>query len=184
MADGYILFAKIVEEIRRLVSQQVTGTLFIATNENRSAQVSIEDGKIVYLYFSNTVGTTALERMAQIHAGRYRFQEGPAGLPRVDLPPTETILAALEAAASREGASDRREGGEAPAVAAGLTEPQKSVLVACLVEFIGPIAEILSEDHLRQASDLNTTIDALAGEIPSPDQAAQFRTLVLSKLSG
>ncbi|MFD2111027.1 hypothetical protein [Thiorhodococcus fuscus] len=178
MADGYIIFAKIVEEIRRLVSQQVTGTLFIATNENRSAQVSIEAGKIVYLYFSNTVGVTALERMAQIHSGRYRFQEGPAGLPRVDLPPTETILAALEAAASRGDASGPREGAEA----SGLTEPQKTVLVECLVEFIGPIAEILSEDHLRQASDLNTTIDALAGEIPSPDQATQFRALVRAKL--
>jgi hypothetical protein len=44
------------------------------------------------------------------------------------------------------------------------------------------MAGFLCEDHLGDAVDLQTAIDALVAEIPSTEQAQKFRAMVLEKL--
>lgn len=176
MTQDYIPFPKIVAEIEKLCAQSLTGTLFVATKANRSAQLTIENGEIVFVYFFNKRGEEALELMSTIRAGRYRFQEGAVSR-RDPLPPTENILKSLLGGELAGGQVS-----EKIPVGSGLSQDQKKILESCLAGFIGPMAGIICEDHLDAVADIQTAINALASEIPSPESAEQFKTKVLATL--
>ena len=176
MTQDYISFPEIVAEIRKLCTQRVTGTLFVATKANRSAQLILEKGEIIFIYFFNKRGEEALELMSTIRAGRYRFQEGTVSR-RDPLPATEVILQSLSGGQKNAAqASDKLSAGT------GISQEQKTVLENCLAGHIGPMAGIICEDHLDVVADLQGAIDALVAEIPSSEQAEKFRVMVLDKL--
>lgn len=176
MTQDYIPFPEIVSELKKLCTQRVTGTVFIATKANRSAQVILDKGEIVFIYFFNKRGEEALELMSTIRAGRYRFQEGGVTR-RSPLPSTDAILQSLLSGQKViDQVTEQRLNGP------GLSQEQKNVLETCLAGYIGPMAGIICEDHLGVASDLQAAIDALVAEIPSPEQAEKFRVMVLAKL--
>ena len=178
MTQEYIPFPEIVAELRKLCIQAVTGTLFVATKANRSAQLMLDKGEIVFVYFFNKRGKEALELMSTIRAGRFRFQEGGVSR-RTPLPPTDAILQSLI-----DGYKIPDQDIQEPlSIGLGLSQEQKTVLEACLAEFIGPMAGIICEDHLDVAANLQDAVDALAAEIPSPDQAKKFKAIALEKLS-
>ncbi|WP_163338424.1 DUF4388 domain-containing protein [Desulfopila sp. IMCC35008] len=191
--ETYIPFRDLVNELEQLCSAQKTGVFFIATKANRSAQLMMEDGKIVFIYFFNKRGRDGLKLMTQIKAGRFRFQEGPINAKPMDLPPTPEIIDFLRSAASGTEAEGIADTVEAPSLkktdeptassaGAGLTPDQKDKLEDLLAVYIGPMAAIICEDHLDTAPDLNTAIEALASEVPSADQAASFRNEAQKKL--
>lgn len=49
MTQDYIPFSEIVAEIKKLCAQKVSGTLFVATKANRSAQLILDKGEIVFI---------------------------------------------------------------------------------------------------------------------------------------
>ncbi len=173
MSEDYIPFPEIVGELARLYRAKATGTLFVATDANRSVHVMLEKGEIIYLSYANKRGVEALDLLPSIAAGRYRFQEGRVCANRMQLPATAAILNLLRkndrAAVSSPGA-------------ACLTQHQRNVLQDCLAEFVGPIAALVCEDQLGEAKDLRSAIDALSAEISSPSMAQEFQALTLSRL--
>jgi Domain of unknown function (DUF4388) len=182
MIQDYIPFSEIVSEIGSLCKQKATGTLFIATRENRSAQIMLDKGEIVYIFFSSKRGQEALDLMAKMSEGRYRFQEGGIISRRMQLPPTQTILQILSTD-SKQLPSASREQEKKASVRSGLSAEQKSILETCLAECIGPMAAIICEDHFSSAGDLSAAIEALAGEIPSAGQVKKFREMVSARLA-
>jgi hypothetical protein len=179
MTQDFIPFPEIVSEIKKLCAERVTGTLFVATKANRSAQIILDHGEIVFLYFFNKKGVEALELMSTIRAGRYRFQQGTDPR-RSPLPSTNAIIQSL---ASGEKVADQGvQVSEKPKTGPGLSDEQKNVLESCLAGYIGPMAGIICEDHLDTVTDIQAAIDALAAEIPSPAQAEKFRAMVQEKL--
>jgi len=176
MTLDYIPFVEIVAALKKLCVQRATGTLFVATKANRSAQVILDRGEIVFLYFFNKRGQEALELMSTIRAGRYRFQEGPVSRRSV-LPSTDALLQSL---ISGEKFVDQA--GEQQSIGPGLTKEQKNILETCLAGYIGPMAGIICEDHLGAAADLDSAIDALVAELPSSVPAEKFRAMVVQKL--
>lgn len=181
MNQDYIPFSQIVVEIGRLCKQRATGTLFIATKANKSAQIVLDKGEIVFIFFSSKRGEEALALMSTIRAGRYRFQEGGVIPRRLPLPSTEAILKKLEGGTVEE-ASLPENRNMTQDVAGLLSQEQKHALESCLAECIGPMAAIICEDHLSAAKPLEETVDALAAEIPSAGQAQKFRELVAARL--
>lgn len=185
MAETNIPFAEIVADLGKLAQSGATGAIFVTTNDDRSAQVVFDKGRIVYLYYAHKAGVSALEEMAGIRSGRYRFQPGPSGLPRLELPPNEVILAALLNVATAQALGQSGETSEqqsADTAVPALTSVQRAVLQACLAEFVGPIAAILCDDHIGPAAGLDEVIEALASELPAGQQAQQFKTMVRNKL--
>lgn len=181
MTQDYVPFAQIVVALAGLCRQKATGTLFVATMANKSAQIVLEKGEIVFIFFSSKRGEEALTLMSTIQSGRYRFQEGGVIPRRMELPPTAAILARLEGAAA--GVIVQEERGEAKSLPGnGLSREQRDALESCLAECIGPMAAIICEDHCSAAKPLAAVVDALAAEIPSPDQAQKFRELVSARL--
>ena len=182
MTQDYTPFATIVDEIGKLCKQKASGTLFIATKANRSAQMVLDKGEIVFVYFSSKRGEEALKLMTAIRAGRYRFQEGGVIPRRMPLPKTDAILAALGRNAGQGLVGNQAEKATFASEDNGLSQEQKDVLEFCLAECIGPMAAIICEDHFSGKGDIHGIVEALAAEIPSAGQAEKFRELVAAKL--
>jgi Domain of unknown function (DUF4388) len=202
MTQDNLPFSEILKQLDLLCKQKATGTLSLTTSANRSAQVAIENGEVVFLFYSGKMGEAALAAMATIDSGRFRFQENTLPSRRMTLPATATLLARLRSgAAATSGTaaapsgSAATGGGSGPAVTpavsttapsqggSGLTEEQKQTFERCLAEHIGPMAAIICEDLLRGALNVEQALDALAAEVPTPAAAEQFRKMVLARLS-
>jgi Domain of unknown function (DUF4388) len=203
MTQDNVPFSEILKQLDKLCKQKATGTLSLTTSANRSAQVAIENGEVVFLFYSGKMGEAALAAMATIDSGRFRFQENSLPSRRMTLPATATLLARLKSgAATTSGNADvpspssnsaAISTGSAvtpavstaapPRVASSLTAEQKQILERCLAEHIGPMAAIICEDQLRGTFNIEEALDALAAEVPTPAAAEQFRKMVLARLS-
>lgn len=183
MNQDYIPFQAIIDKLKEFCTQQTSGILFIATKANRSAQIVLENGEIVFVYFYNKRGVEALKLMLTIEAGRYRFQKNATSSRRSSLPSTDKILRFLKRETDNQIPPEPTEPTEvSEPVQSSLDENQKRILETVLVEYIGPMAAIICEDHLDSAPDIAAAIDVLASEIPSPDQAQKFRTQIAASL--
>ena len=180
MNQDYIPFQAIIDKLEEFCTQQASGILFIATKGNRSAQIVLENGKIVFVYFYNKQGTEALKLMLAIEAGKYKFQKNATSPRRSPLPSTDNILRFLNRETDNTVPPEPTEVTEQ--VQSSLNNNQKRILETVLAEYIGPMAAIICEDHLDSAPDIKAAIDALASEIPSPDQAQKFRIQVATAL--
>lgn len=203
MTQDNLPFSEILKQLDLLCKQKATGTLSLTTSTNRSAQVAIENGEVVFLFYSGKMGEAALAAMATIDSGRFRFQENSLPSRRMTLPATATLLARLQsgAAATSGNAVAPNPSSNSAAVGAGsafsnaastaapprggsgLTAEQKQILERCLAEHIGPMAAIICEDQLRGRLNMEEALDALAAEVPTPAAAEQFRKMVLARLS-
>ncbi|MFH0783791.1 MAG: DUF4388 domain-containing protein [Pseudomonadota bacterium] len=181
MTQNYIPFSEIVSNIGSLCKNKSTGTLFIATGDNRSAQIMLDKGEIVYIFFSSKRGQEALSLMSTIQDARYRFQEGGVVSRRMQLPPTQAILQSL-ASGSGQASPSNHGRAEKVVLGDGLSDAQKNVLQTCLADCIGPMAAIICEDHFNSVGDLQAAIEALVSEIPSPVQVQKFRAMVSERL--
>lgn len=181
MTQEYIPFHAIVGEIKRFCDLKSTGTMYVATKANRSAQIVFERGEIVFVYFYNKRGQDALDLMVDIVAGRYRFQEGVISARRVSLPPTTDVINFL-LRGKNGGNSLSQNDQQQISVGGGLDSAQKTVLEAALAEYIGPMAAIICEDYLSSAANVTAAVDALASEIPSADQAEKFKSQMRVRL--
>lgn len=175
MAQDYIPSPEITREIGRLSERKASGTVFIATRDNHVAQIMLDRGEIVFIFFAGKRGQEALNLLTRIREGRYRFQEGGVVSRGMPLPPTQDILLALDGGPEHvpaHGQDARAPEGK------GLSAAQKTLLESCLADCIGPMAAIVCEDHFNSASSFQATVNALAAEIPSPGQARKFREMI------
>ena len=178
--QGYVSFAEIVRQIKSLSKKRETGTLFITTKANRSAQIMLEDGRVVYLSCCNKRGRDALTRLKEIQGGRFRFQPGRPMARPMELPPTSELIEELRRAAglSTPSSDGRRRGGGQNTVLR-ISAAQRSELEAALTSYIGPVASIICEEALDTAPDLATAVDVMAAEIPVEENAVRFREAAL-----
>lgn len=191
MTRDTISFAEIVAELERICAAKKTGTLYITSQLNRSAQLMVDKGSIVYLYYFNKRGRDALHLMPEISSGRCRFQEGSVPALRSEPLMTDDILRYLKAAASVDEGADvagqsASGAGVEPSGAprTSLSDEQKRQLEEGLALYIGPMAAIICEDHLTGSVDLQMAVARLAGEIPAEAQAKTFREDMLKRLAG
>jgi len=188
MSQENTLFVEIVAELRRICAAGRSGTMYLTSQLNRSAQIVIDQGNIVYLYYFNRRGREALQAMPEIVSGRHRFQESSVPSLKMEDLSTEEILRYLSVAAGEV----TYVGDEVQPGIGGingdayttmeLTEEQRRILEESLTFYIGPMASILCEDHLCEAVDPRSAVERLAREIPAEDQAVRFRKEMLARL--
>ena len=177
MSQHYLPFSQVVEEIKQLCRKQVSGSLFISTDCNRSAHVIIESGEINYIYYFNKHGIEALDAMCDISNARHQFQEGMLTDQHTPLPPTHEIIKTLADLAPKEISKD-----VTPTPVFECSDAQKAILEDCLAEYIGPVAGFICEDTLNSVLNLEAALDKLAAEIPDDNESLQFKKDVLNKL--
>ena len=174
-----LYFAQFVKgELHKLCQEKRTGTLFIASVDNRLVQFGLDQGQIVFVSCQNKRGPEALLLLQEqnFKVSVTRFVEGQSPVNRLELPPTDQILRQLEGGLGRSSATV----GSGPR---GLSDKAKAVLEQELVEFIGPMAAIICEETWNSVGELEAALEVLSRELPDPGQVVRFRQNVLKRLA-
>lgn len=184
-------FFEIIDDIKRLCEQGRTGTIFLVSDNNRMAQVFLENGNIASILCRGQRGQQALDSLSNMQSVRLRFDDTIKIAPNRDGLSNQTVFETLlKAAGKLSGISTN--------VSAKLAEPAtpvvtnaatfsinadtKKLVQDTLTIYIGPFAEIVCQDHFDKANNLRGLIEQLAGEIPNETSANQFRSELLKKL--
>ena len=173
--EEMIPYQVLIEKVRDYCAERRTGTVFIVSSDNRMAQVHLESGAIVALMCRGRRGLDAVASIRDMISGRLRFDGNFVSASDTESFDTDKTLALLgcgqartspAAAAAASAPAPRQAGGVSPAYAAKLE--------AILIQYIGPMGEIVCADHVAEAADVRTLITALSGEVPDKAQATQF----------
>jgi len=178
-SDPVLTYRQLIAEVRRLCVQRQTGWLFITTSDNHSVRFGLQNGAIVALTFRNKTGMEALAAIQQVLKGSPSFSNGlPNPKPQAGLPPTPELLALLQSAATDHPDEDTGPGPLDEALARS-----RPIIEAELVEYLGPMARLLLDEHVPAASSLTDLIDSLAREISDPAKSASFKERVRARLA-
>jgi hypothetical protein len=178
--DRVLTYRQLISEVRRLCARRQTGWVFITTSDNHSVRFGLQDGAIVAISFRNQTGPEAVAAIQQVHKGSLSFSDGPPHpKPQAGLPPTTELLALLQNAATDPADEEDADGHP---VDEALTR-SRSVLEAELVEYLGPMARLVVDEHLSAARSLSHLIDSLAGELNDPAKSSAFKERVRERLA-
>jgi len=173
-----IPFRRIVEMVREFCTQRRTGTVFIVSDDNRMAQVHLDSGNIVALLCRGRRGQEAVAGMRTMQAARLRFDDNYLTADDNERFDTNKVLELLGGGAEgQRAAAAAAAPASAPAVTEGpgtVTPAQATTLEHILIQYIGPMGEIVCADHVAQAGNVRALIAVLADEVPDKAQAAQF----------
>jgi hypothetical protein len=183
-------FLRIVGYLKDLCAQGRSGTLFLVSDDNRMAQVRLDNGQIASLLCRNRRGLEALGILRDMQHARLRFDESFMAKGENDNLSTQAIFDSLLGAAGAVPATPAAAAPAAPvqpAAAGGsqafkLTPDTKVTIQRVMTQYIGPMAEIICDDHFDAAGNMQALVQLLAGEISAPDQAARFRADIAREL--
>jgi hypothetical protein len=185
-------FLRIVEYLKQLCAQGRSGTLFLVSDDNRMAQVRLDNGEIASLLCRNRRGLEALGILRGMQHARLRFDENFMDRANHDNLSTQAIFDVLfnavsggaAPAAPSAAAAVPPAAKPAPAADAGLllTPQAKATIQRVMTQYIGPMAEIICDDHFAEAGNMRALVQLLAGEISAPEQAAKFRAEIAREL--
>jgi hypothetical protein len=196
-------YAELLSELSRLCAARRTGTMFIATTDNQSARIGLQQGDIISLVFRTQRGLEAIDRIRKITAGRFTFSDTVVDrVASADLPTTSDLLSLLAgnsappvvsaAPAPPAPPPDAAPRPGAPAQAQAAASPElvrvQGVIEAELTEFVGPIAPLLCRGHISKAAaagsplDLPALVEAVAREIGDRAKEDRFKQQALARL--
>ena len=206
MAQAEMLpFQGIVDYLKQLCAQGRSGTVFLVSDDNRMAQVRLDNGQIASLLCRNLRGLEAVGILRGMRHARLRFDESfmargendhlsnqaifeqlfaetPASLaPAVPAPPAVRFAPAMPATATPAVPATATPAVPAPP-ALMLTPHVKATIERVMTQYIGPMAQIICEDHFDAAGNMHALVQLLAGEISAPQQAARFRLEIAREL--
>ena len=171
-------FWRIVEQLRQFCAERLTGTVFIVSDDNRMAQVHLESGNIVMLLCRGRRGLEALAAMRTMLNARLRFDDSYVSSRETEHLNTSEVIDQLgmSLAAGPVAAAAPVAVRPAPAVQGGTLSPDTiAKLERMLVQYIGPMAQIVCAEHAGQAADLRSLALALSTEITDKKHADAFR---------
>ncbi len=199
-------WGELLQELIRMCNERRTGTLFIATNDNRLARVALKDGVISAVEFQRKQGLAAIKLMQSILAGTWRFNEelmlvsGVQSLPSTpgllkmlaDKPGSDSALPAHELSVPQTLPPQQPGAGTLGAAKQRFSFVDvsellqvKELITAELIGIIGPMGKLVCEDHLSALTDRRSVmmaIEKIAAEIDDPDLERQFKLSVAEKL--
>ena len=169
--EAFAPFPRIVEHVKELCTQGRTGTLFLVSEDNRMALMRFEAGAIVTIVHRNRRGLEALAAVCEIKSAKLRFDVASvAPIDTHDLA-TKDILDHLEKVARQM---------PSPAASPDIPRPAsfspevKLAVQKIMMKYVGPMAEIVCDEHFSVVLDARMLARLLAGEIPNPEQSARF----------
>lgn len=176
--EQFVPLNTIVDALERLGVQGATGTLFIGARTNQNAQVALRNGKVEFVYYQGKRGREALALLASLDEGRYQFRPGILTPHAESLPSTAKIVQGFRLASRPKpdaAAAHRRIRAGDVATPRTPVFRQRKLLTELLTEYIGPTAPGLVTQQVIQQGNMMVVIATLAGEIPSEEDAADFR---------
>ena len=167
-------FQGIVDYLKQLCAQGRSGTVFLVSDDNRMAQVRLDNGQIASLLCRNLRGLEAVGILRGMRHARLRFDESFMARGENDHLSNQAIFEQLFA----EGPAS-----PVPAPPALMLTPHvKATIERVMTQYIGPMAQIICEAHFDAAGNMHALVQLLAGEISAPQQAARFRLEIAREL--
>ncbi|OLC15300.1 MAG: hypothetical protein AUH29_08180 [Candidatus Rokubacteria bacterium 13_1_40CM_69_27] len=179
-------YRDLIGEVRRLCAEGRTGTVFITTSDNHSVRFVLRSGAITAMVFGLQTGLAAMTSIKRITAGRLSYSEElPQRAPQEELPPTPELLTLLGGGMAPDAADD---GGPSAGTVATSLNRSRAILETELVEYLGPMARVVCNEHLTRAArggstSVNDVIEGLASELGDPEKAARFKERVRARLA-
>ncbi len=178
MKSVYLSLPGIIDELRVLGKAKATGSFFIVSDEQHSAIVGFESGRIVSLQCRLRFGEKAIPLIAGIRNGTCRFEQTATFVRRVDFADNEEVFRRIYSArepddddAGRDSAADSgvpkaKVAVEQPALR--LSDKQKMDIENILVEELGPMGSIVL-DSIENCTDIPGIMEVIRSEVDSPD---------------
>jgi len=202
--------AELVDQIGGLCAQKKSGNLVLISDDNRMAQMHLLQGLFVFIMCRGRRGRDALPLLRTMSYARMTLDssmevrgDGTAFAPASvlaylkgtteQLPELTTVGGAAQAGAAPAASAAAAPAARAPQAApqaqpaarpsvSGITADTRYLLQNCMVRYIGPMAEIVCEEHFDAIKDLASLVTALAAEIPNKDQRSAFKADVAKAL--
>lgn len=185
-------YDELVAALQQLVEDKRSTTMYIKTNDNRLAMWVLRNGEIDAMMYGAARGSKALKNFLSVTGGTYRLANDGLKLPSGDLPNTVGVLNLLLDGQNRTTVDNGNHGHQAtPQGPAIPYSPALAVVAEGLGDFLGPIAEMVTNDIIDSGkrphglADWGNVIQRLSREIPDSDEAKQFTqktTRALQKL--
>lgn len=178
-----IALDEIVRELRDLRGQRAVGTYYLVTADNRQVRFGIANGEVVTLSVRASNLSAAFDAIAGLQIVRTRFAEDvlTVGSGTIALT-TDQVYAEL---LSRSG-GDLPPAAEKPAIAGpnsfSMPREQSRALRQLLIEYLGPIGDLVYEEHRETAESAEALVANLAREISDRGNADRFLTQARSLL--
>ena len=176
-------YFELINQLQVLSSQKRTGTMFIATDENRSIRFILREGQIISMALGRDRGYAAVPGIRATRRGRFSFSEGT--LFRSDgeqeLPKPEQLLELLA------GAADAPHAEIDSSLPISLLK-LREILEAEVTEYLGPMGAVVCEEILEEMTGANgigevgELLDRMAQEIGDDAKAQLFKAAVQQRI--
>ena len=203
-------FSSLIEQIANLCGQRQTGTVMLVSDDNRMGQIHLRAGEIVYVMCRGRRGRDALGIMRSMQSARLSFVAGGVDAAAAIEWASKTVLdylngllpdlpgqgdasaAPLPGVPVRAAAFTPRPAAAAPvpspaapaqaSTAVPVTAATRAIFEKVMLTYIGPMAQIVCDDHFDGATDARALTLALAAEIPGAANQAKFKAEIANLL--
>lgn len=169
----------VVQELRGLQEQGATGTYYIVSTDNKQVRIGIVDGEVSVLSVRTATLTSAIDTIAGLKIARTRFaNDGLAvtsGIGDISLDTDTICQELLQRVGHRPSLAKPSQFPTQPgANGVSLSKAQDQAIRNILIEYMGPVGEIVYDEHRHTAKSVDLLLTNLAEEIPDTHNAAQF----------
>ena len=203
-------FPSLMEQVATLCGQRQTGTVMLVSDDNRMGQIHLRGGEIVFVMCRGRRGRDALGIMRSMRAARLSFVAGAVDAAEAiewasktvldylngllpDLPgqgdagavPPPGVPVRAAALTPRPAAAAPVPSPAAPSQASTVvpvTAANRAIFEKVMLTYIGPMAQIVCDDHFDGATDARALTLALAAEIPGAANQAKFKAEIANLL--
>jgi hypothetical protein len=166
----------VVKELRVLRQQRAVGTYYIVSADNRQVRFGIAAGEVVSFSVRSTDLATAFDAIAKLDIVRTRFAEDvlTVGGGAIPLTTEQVYGELLRRAGAAVPAGARAGGAGADKAPLFLPPAQSRALRQLVIEYLGPIGDLVLEEHMAAAGSADSLLKGLAAEISDRRRAATF----------
>ncbi|MET0090894.1 MAG: hypothetical protein ABW068_12940 [Candidatus Thiodiazotropha sp.] len=188
MNPSFLELPDIINELRRLGRSKATGSFYIVSDEQHSATVDLEAGRIILLRCRLRFGEQAIPLIAKIKRGSFRFEPTQNFIRKEDYDDNESvfqrILSAYKSApASHQPAARPTQVAQAPRPSSALriSANQRMLIEQLLIAELGPMGSVVMESVLACRSQ-NAVFEVIRDEADDATLAESLTTRVRSIL--
>ena len=172
--------SKFKDELNRIVSEKLSGIMFITSEDNKSAQMYIKEGMLIYAQCQGKKGGFAIDLISKMCNVRFKFQKGPIPNSNIEMPSFDKIISMIGNISTVSNSihlslnNEEKNDGSSSCEKVSIEDEKISIVKEVLTDCIGPMAVIIYEENISYAKTISELVDLIAKELPDI-QARKFR---------
>ncbi|MET0028345.1 MAG: hypothetical protein ABW101_11975 [Candidatus Thiodiazotropha sp.] len=184
MNPSFLELPDIINELRRLGRSKATGSFYIVSDEQHSATVDLEAGRIILLRCRLRFGEQAIPLIARIKRGSFRFEATRNFIRKEDYGDNETVFQRImqvhkdpPSAHQPPTRPNRNTQGPRPTATLRISANQRMLIEQLLIAELGPMGSVVMESVLACRSQ-NAVFDVIRDEADDDDLAESLASKI------